>query len=293
LFFGKAFQKWYENEYVPENGEVEIPKMILELKTCSVFMMNTREAENKADDGHAFQCFHYIYNHPTHRFGKVLYLCKDDARMLEFPYSAADVAMQKKYLAEIKRKTDLYNQFKDVSTKASMQCVSIRKDIADLIEKQNELRQQKNNDYDAQISAIDKQLDALEISLKVAKIEAFKFNPPLEPLVIIDEFTGKLKKNWKVEYSDYLEDYFYNTELTTVYFTMPKEYDDWCKDLGKINTVLKRKFEGKTLTKNNQEKIQLLKEKYGFDFEDVYVYFEQRQKELLRRGVFIDLEDEE
>lgn len=65
--------------------------------------------------------------------------------------------------------------------------------------------------------------------------------PPLEPLLLLND--GRYKKNWHVEYSNYLEDYG---------FKQPQEYADIAGKLcGRLNRVMKRKEEGKKLTEKN------------------------------------------
>lgn len=65
--------------------------------------------------------------------------------------------------------------------------------------------------------------------------------PPLEPrLTIVND---RFKKNWHVEYSNYLDDYDYKD---------PSEYADAASKLcGRLNRVLKRCAEGKEMTDKN------------------------------------------
>lgn len=69
--------------------------------------------------------------------------------------------------------------------------------------------------------------------------------PALQPrLNLVD---GKFKKNWHVEYSNYLDDYGYER---------PDEYGDQASKLcGRLNRVMKRKHEGKELTVKNMQAI--------------------------------------
>ena len=61
------------------NGLIDI---ILELKSCSSFMFEKYERENKANPSHKLQLFHYLKckNMPE---GHIVYISKDDARILE------------------------------------------------------------------------------------------------------------------------------------------------------------------------------------------------------------------
>lgn len=69
--------------------------------------------------------------------------------------------------------------------------------------------------------------------------------PPLAQRLLLQD--DKFKKNWHVEYSNYLEDYN---------FDKPDEYSEAASKLcGRLNRVLKRRAEGKKMTDKNMEAI--------------------------------------
>jgi len=100
-----------------------------------------------------------------------------------------------------------------------------------------------------------------------------KTEPPKEELIVFQEDTGSFSKNWRVEYSNYLE-LFYE-------FKEPREYSDSVKgDVSLYNRSLKRMLMvemGKTtptgkpiqLTKNNLEGV----EKMRATFKDFSKYY--------------------
>jgi len=70
-----------------------------------------------------------------------------------------------------------------------------------------------------------------------------KDSPIPEPRLVLEN--DKFKKNWKLQYSNYLTDYG---------FTQPDEYADQASKLaGSLNRILKRKKEGKPMTEKNIE----------------------------------------
>lgn len=81
-FFGKAAQAMVENLAAQHpDGLAEMP---IEVKSCSSFMFDLFDTKGKPEPRHALQLFHYLKakNYPK---GIVLYVCKDDLRLLEFP----------------------------------------------------------------------------------------------------------------------------------------------------------------------------------------------------------------
>lgn len=60
-----------------------LEKIVLEIKSCSNFMMERYEKKG-VNLGHALQSFHYLKAKNMNE-AHVVYICKDDLRMLEFP----------------------------------------------------------------------------------------------------------------------------------------------------------------------------------------------------------------
>ena len=277
----KGFSEWYK-EYQKENGDIEIPNEIWELKTCSSMIYDMIEREGKAKVPHENQIYHYVFNHKSIRNGRIIYICKDDMRMQEFCVSAADERLKKQYFKGIANITEVYNQYKDVSIDLSTLCVSLHGKL-------NELKADENGDV-REIMRVSKEL-------RDAKVAAFNSNPPLDHLLICDMFTGLLSKNWKVEYSGYLTDYFYTDEDGfAVYFETPEQYRTHVLKACKVNSIMQRFWknekEGKAdknkITAKNQEWIDDLQNKFGYTFEDCYEFFKVRQMALLKQGIVLD-----
>ena len=80
-FFNRATDaiiKHFKEKY--PNG---LDKIILEVKSCSNFMMERYEKKG-VNIGHALQSFHYLKAKNMEE-AHVVYICKDDLRMAEFP----------------------------------------------------------------------------------------------------------------------------------------------------------------------------------------------------------------
>lgn len=80
--FTRAFENILENfrEQYP-NG---LSKKVLEVKSVSAFMYDAMERTGKASQIHRLQCYHYLKATGIER-GDVVYICKDDCRMMEIP----------------------------------------------------------------------------------------------------------------------------------------------------------------------------------------------------------------
>jgi hypothetical protein len=61
-----------------------LPNNILEIKSCSAFMFENYEKKGNASSNHKLQLFHYLKSENMNE-GHIVYICKDDARMLEIP----------------------------------------------------------------------------------------------------------------------------------------------------------------------------------------------------------------
>ncbi len=68
---------------IEKYGDRELKTIIIELKTCSLYMFNLYEQQRKANTHHMLQLYHYIKtkNLPE---GHIFYLSKDDGRGIEF-----------------------------------------------------------------------------------------------------------------------------------------------------------------------------------------------------------------
>ncbi len=81
-------------------SHTELEEKIIELKSASLFAYNKVEATGKALRGHGLQAFHYAYNlkKPTY----IVYICRDDMRMLEIEISPDNKELEAEYLEKIK-----------------------------------------------------------------------------------------------------------------------------------------------------------------------------------------------
>lgn len=101
-FFGRATEniiKHFIEKY--PNG---LERIILEIKSCSNFMMERYERTGKPDIKHSLQSFHYLKakNMPE---AHVVYICKDDLRMAEFEIVHPNPVLEKLYRDDVEKIT--------------------------------------------------------------------------------------------------------------------------------------------------------------------------------------------
>ena len=88
-----------------------------------------------------------------------------------------------------------------------------------------------------------------------------KTEPPIEKAIVFDEDFGKLSKNWKIAYSQYLT-YLYG-------FESQKEFDDQFEPIvARWNRIISRQKEGKKLTDDNKQGLEEMRNN-GFDVEKI------------------------
>ncbi len=93
-----------------------LPSIILELKSCSSFMFELYEKHKTGSLNHQLQLFHYLKSENMPE-GHIVYICKDDARMLEIPvYNPSEV--ENIYRADIEQMTK-YIKNKEMPPKES------------------------------------------------------------------------------------------------------------------------------------------------------------------------------
>ena len=103
--FNRAFKNiiaHFEKNY--KNGLVT---QVLEVKSLSAFMFDSLERTGKASKIHRLQCFHYLKCTGIKR-GMVVYVCRDDCRMMEVPLYLDDKKQEEEYYNEIKIISDYY-----------------------------------------------------------------------------------------------------------------------------------------------------------------------------------------
>lgn len=93
----------YLSEFYP-NG---LRSKALEIKSCSSFVMNAMEITEKPLDGHALQAYHYTKKDDIDRTD-LIYICRDDCRMMEFPILKDSIIWEEKYRRYIEKMTEIY-----------------------------------------------------------------------------------------------------------------------------------------------------------------------------------------
>lgn len=99
----KAILEHFKKEY--PNG---LEEKILEIKSVSSFGFDKAEATGKPMTGHDLQAFHYAYNEKKN--AAIVYICRDDLRLMEIFIDWQDPILLEKYQKKIKEITDWYNK---------------------------------------------------------------------------------------------------------------------------------------------------------------------------------------
>jgi hypothetical protein len=173
-------------------------ELFLEIKSCSSFMMDSMERTHRSSQNHRLQLFHYLKarNHPH---GNVVYVCRDDLRMLEVPVSLDDEQTENEYRSTIEGITVFYERHK----KTPLDSFLIKPDST----------------------------DTLKWNYNPDGVEGL---PPLEPFILWDKDLAKFARNWGVEYSGYLTMlYGFQTQLEFEEVVMPV-VARWNRVLGRI-----------------------------------------------------------
>lgn len=95
--------EYFKNEY-PDGLE----EKILEIKSVSSFGFDKVERTGKPLAGHDLQLFHYLRN--KKKDGAIVYICRDDARMIEIFISHEDEELNRQYETKINRVSDFYSK---------------------------------------------------------------------------------------------------------------------------------------------------------------------------------------
>lgn len=83
-------------------GTTPLEKKVLEIKSCSSFVMDMMEKTEKPIKHHRLQLFHYMKGLGLK--GELVYICKDDLRMICFPLTANE-ELEKEYTDDLKKLT--------------------------------------------------------------------------------------------------------------------------------------------------------------------------------------------
>lgn len=89
-------------------GDIVLKMIVLEIKSCSAAVADMMERTNKPLRHHIMQCFHYLKGMDMDE-GHIVYVCKDDARMFEFPVWN-DSQTERTYVSDLMAKTKYHNE---------------------------------------------------------------------------------------------------------------------------------------------------------------------------------------
>jgi len=194
----EAVMEHFKSKY--PQGLMEMP---LEIKSCSSFMMDSMERTGNASRNHRLQCFHYLKSKGYEK-GNVVYICRDDLRMLEVSVENPS-EVEQEYRQAIEEITRYYNAHKNTPLEKFL----IRPKEAD------------------EIGADGKQ----GVKYDWIPLEGL---PPLERNIVWDLDLKKFARNWGVEYSSYLTMlYGFQTQLEFEEAVMPT-VSRWNRVLGRI-----------------------------------------------------------
>lgn len=81
----------------------------IEIKSVSSFVMNACEVTKRPMETHAMQAYHYT-KHPDITRTDLVYICRDDCRMMTFPILENTTVLEELYYNHIKRYTENYKK---------------------------------------------------------------------------------------------------------------------------------------------------------------------------------------
>lgn len=94
-------------EHLAKNYPDGLDKKALEIKSVSSHMMNALEITQQPLAIHALQAYHYTKDEEINR-ADVVYICRDDCRMMEFPILADSEKYETMYVEYVKQMTEYY-----------------------------------------------------------------------------------------------------------------------------------------------------------------------------------------
>lgn len=190
-------------EYLRTTYPEGLGDIYFEVKSCSSFMMNAMEITMRASRNHRLQLFHYLKS-DNYPFGLILYICRDDLRIIEIPVGNPSET-EDEYRRAIETISGYYQAHKDTPIDSFL----LKPDTAD------EIKWQYN----------------------FAGIEGL---PPLEKDIVFDEDLGKFSRNWNVEYSSYLSMlYGYADQMAFEEVVMP-QVGRWNRIMARLKVGQKR-----------------------------------------------------
>lgn len=93
--------------YLQDNYPDGLTKKAMEIKSVSSFVMNACEITEKPMEGHLMQAYHYT-KHPDVDRTDLVYICRDDCRMMTFPILENHSIYEEKYFNYIKTYSENY-----------------------------------------------------------------------------------------------------------------------------------------------------------------------------------------
>lgn len=93
--------------YLKENYPEGLHTKALEVKSVSSFVMNALEVTNRPLEIHGLQAYHYT-KHPDVDRANVIYVCRDDCRMMDFIIMGDSELWEEKYVEFITKMTHYY-----------------------------------------------------------------------------------------------------------------------------------------------------------------------------------------
>lgn len=88
-------------------GDRELEKKVIEIKSCSSFVMDRMEKDEKPIKRHTYQVFHYMKG--LNLSGELVYICRDDLRMKCFEFTL-NPEMERMYVSDLMAITKYYNE---------------------------------------------------------------------------------------------------------------------------------------------------------------------------------------
>ena len=95
--------------HIKRNYPNGLPEMPFEVKSISSFIADSMERKNRSIRHHRTQVFHYLKS-SRYDTGMIIYICRDDMRMFEFPVKLSDKDVEKEYKSFIVAMTDWYKK---------------------------------------------------------------------------------------------------------------------------------------------------------------------------------------
>jgi hypothetical protein len=87
-------------------GSKELKPIILEIKSCSAYMFEVYEQTSKPNPHHTLQLYHYLKSTGMDE-GHVIYISKDDCRMIEFGVFNPTEKIEELYRTDIEKMTQI------------------------------------------------------------------------------------------------------------------------------------------------------------------------------------------